>query len=238
MELIPINESKLKIMLDEIDMREYRLGAESDCADTETRRAIRSILDLARQKIGFNTEGAEIFVQLYASKKGGCELFVTKGETYDNCERETDYQTEKISAHNTSKETKQSTSQSKSKKKEAAKASQSSELTVRENTLPYPQRSEIGRLAFSFESLYDLCRVCAILHKRLTKAASRALRDDQGLFYLLLYNTGMSAYSRLDKLSFIYEYGTRQSFDGLNTYLCEHGKVICDNNAIEILGTM
>ena len=238
MELIPINESKLKIMLDEIDMREYRLGAESDCADTETRRAIRSILDVARKKIGFNTEGAEIFVQMYTSKKGGCELFVTKGEAYDACEPEANYQAEKISAYNAPKDAKQNTSQSKPKKKETSKNLSNSQIALRESTLPSPQKNEIGKLAFSFESLYDLCRVCAILYNRRTKSASRALRDDGGLFYLVLYNTGMSAYSRLDKLSFICEFGTRQSFDGLNTYLCEHGKVICDNNAIEILGTI
>ena len=78
MELIPINNSKLKIMLDESDMKEYNISDEADCANGETRQAIRHILDRARDQIGFNTEGSEIFVQLYTSKRGGCELFVTK----------------------------------------------------------------------------------------------------------------------------------------------------------------
>ena len=80
MELIPINNSKLKIMLDENDMKEYNIGDEADCANSATRLAIRHILDCAKDKIGFNTEGAEIFVQLYTSKHGGCELFVTKSD--------------------------------------------------------------------------------------------------------------------------------------------------------------
>lgn len=236
MELIPINESKLKIMLDEIDMKEYRLGAESDCADTETRKAIRSILDLARDRIGFNTEGAEIFVQLYASKKGGCELFVTKGETYDDIGRENECRTEKISA-SIQKDSKQSASP-KSKKKEPYKSAPRGELAPRKNTLPQPKKSEIGRLAFAFERLSDLCLVCAIMLERGIVAGSRALCDEIGVFYLLLWDTGMSAYSRLDRLSFIYEYGVRESSDERITYLCEHGKIICDNDAVDILGNM
>ena len=84
MELILISKSKLKIMLDEKDMKEYNIGDETDCARAETRRAIRTILDRAKDQIGFNTDGVEIFVQLYTSKSGGCELFVTKGNDSDN----------------------------------------------------------------------------------------------------------------------------------------------------------
>ena len=68
MELIPINDSKLKIMLDESDMKELNICEEADCANNETRHAIRTILERAKNQIGFNTEGSEIFVQLYASR--------------------------------------------------------------------------------------------------------------------------------------------------------------------------
>lgn len=238
MELIPINESKLKIMLDEIDMKEYRLGAESDCADVETRRAIRTILDVARDKIGFNTEGAEIFVQLYASKRGGCELFVTKGEIYDGFSRENECMAEKIYPHTPQKEEKPTQNNQKQKKKDTSKSSARQDLAPRKNTLPSPKKSDVGRLTFSFSTLSDLCLVCAILLERGIIAGSRAIRDDMGVFYLLLSGTGMSAYSRLDRLSFIYEYGTRESSDDVITYLFEHGTVICDEGAIEVLGTM
>ena len=86
MELILISNTKLKIMLNENDMQRYKIGSESDCAEPDTRRAIRSLLDCAREQIGFNTEGEEIFVQLYTSKKGGCELFVTKCHDSALCE--------------------------------------------------------------------------------------------------------------------------------------------------------
>ena len=78
MELILISNTKLKIMLNESDMQKYHIGSESDCAEISTRKAIRSLLECARDQIGFNTDGEEIFVQLYTSKHGGCELFVTK----------------------------------------------------------------------------------------------------------------------------------------------------------------
>jgi negative regulator of genetic competence, sporulation and motility len=238
MELIPINETKLKIMLDEIDMKQYRLGAESDCANLETRRAIRNILDVARDRIGFNTEGAEIFVQLYASKKGGCELFVTKGETCDALGQECNYTSESISAHLPKKDDRAYSSAQKSKKKEPQKTAPRAELAPRKSSLPQQRKNDVGKIAFCFNSIRDLCIVCAILLERGIMAGSRAFKDEIGVFYLLLSGTGMSAYSRLDKLSFIYEYGVRESFDEIATYLCEHGTVICEEGAIELLGTM
>ncbi len=232
MELIPINDSKLKIMLDEIDMKEYCIGAESDCADTETRRAIRSILDLARDRVGFNTEGAEIFVQMYTSKKGGCELFVTKGESYIY-DSDNEYSRDKINTYIPHKDEKPS---QKSKKKDQKNSG--GELAVRANSLPAGKRNDIGRLAFSFETLSDMCHVCRVLCDRGTIVPARAFYDDIGVFYLLLENTGMSAYSRLDRFSFITEFGSRENSDAMITYLGEHGKIICDTDAIGMLGRL
>ena len=63
MELILISNTKLKIMLDEEDMRKYNIGTDSDCSGGTTRRAIRSLLECAKEQIGFITTGEEIFVQ-------------------------------------------------------------------------------------------------------------------------------------------------------------------------------
>ena len=60
MELILISKSKLKIMLDERDMREYHINDETDCAELKAREAIRSILDRARDEVGFETEGFSV----------------------------------------------------------------------------------------------------------------------------------------------------------------------------------
>ena len=79
MELIQISESKLKIMLSETDMIKYSLdGEELDYSNDETRRAFRRMLSRAREISGFDTRGERIFVQMYPSRGGGCEVFVTK----------------------------------------------------------------------------------------------------------------------------------------------------------------
>jgi len=79
MELILINDNKLKISLSDLDLKQYALDCNNinyDC--TETRRAFWSILDEAKQKTGFDAASQKVFVQLYPSKAGGCEMFVTK----------------------------------------------------------------------------------------------------------------------------------------------------------------
>ena len=234
MELILISNTKLKIMLDESDMIKYHIGSESDCAKGSTRRAIRSLLECARDQIGFNTDGEEIFVQLYTSKKGGCELFITKclsetesGEIYERIKSP-------LLSDGTSKE-------HRSKKPlglpEAAGevAEDKPPKSVPRPSVPALAEKRSSRIAFSFDSLADLCKVCRILKGSDITPDSRAFADEDGRYYLLLLDTGMSAYSRLDRLTFIVEYGKRENPDCLVSYISEHGKIVCDEKAIETL---
>ena len=79
MELILISDSKLKIMLSRQDMEYYELcNEEIDYDSTETRRAFWQILDEAKHKTGFDAAEEKVFIQLYPSKEGGCEMYVTK----------------------------------------------------------------------------------------------------------------------------------------------------------------
>lgn len=79
MDLIKISDNKIKIMLTPVDMQSYELNAgELDCINMETREAFRNIMKEARERIGFDTDGNQIYVQVYPSREGGCELFVTK----------------------------------------------------------------------------------------------------------------------------------------------------------------
>jgi negative regulator of genetic competence, sporulation and motility len=79
MELIVINDSKLKIMLSPDDMKEFDLDCDSvDYSSTETRRAFWSILDEAKHRTGFDAASQRIYIQLYPSRQGGCEMYVTK----------------------------------------------------------------------------------------------------------------------------------------------------------------
>ena len=79
MELILINDKKLKIMLTPEDMKEYELDCETvDYTQTETRRAFWNILDEAKHQTGFDAASERVYIQLFPSSEGGCELFVTK----------------------------------------------------------------------------------------------------------------------------------------------------------------
>ena len=88
MELIVIGENRLKIMLTGEDMARYDLTEPDPLEESahsvtpHTREVLRHIFADAHSQIGFDTEGERLFVQLYASKGGGCEIFVTKlGDT-------------------------------------------------------------------------------------------------------------------------------------------------------------
>lgn len=79
MEWLLISDKKLKISLSASDMEDYALRCEDlDYGTTETRRAFWSILDRAKHETGFDAASERVFVQVYPSVCGGCELFVTK----------------------------------------------------------------------------------------------------------------------------------------------------------------
>ena len=79
MELILINESKLKIMLSSEEMKEYNLDSDTvDYVNAETRLAIRNFLKKVKVKTGFDETNERIFIQFYTSKIGGCGMYVTK----------------------------------------------------------------------------------------------------------------------------------------------------------------
>ena len=79
MEFLLIGESKLKVVLSDVEMREYNLDP---CIDTGggagVRRAFWKILDKAKDKVGFDPAGDKVLIQFYPVSSGGCEIFVTK----------------------------------------------------------------------------------------------------------------------------------------------------------------
>ena len=79
MEWIRISTNKLKIMLTAEDAARYALCPEpADYADSATRRAFRAILTDMRGETGFDAADDKVYIQMYPSREGGCELFVTK----------------------------------------------------------------------------------------------------------------------------------------------------------------
>lgn len=79
MEWIRISTHKLKIMLSAEDARRYALDcAKVDYADVMTRDAFREILTDLQKETDFKTDEDKLYIQMYPSKEGGCELFVTR----------------------------------------------------------------------------------------------------------------------------------------------------------------
>lgn len=71
MELIIISESRIKLMLTPDDMASYT---------GNTREVLREIMHDASRKCGCHPMEGRVFVQMYPSREGGCELFVTRLE--------------------------------------------------------------------------------------------------------------------------------------------------------------
>lgn len=77
MEFLLIGESKLKIVVNEEEMKEYKLDSHST-GGQGIRRAFWKILDKAKSEVGFDPAGDKVLIQFYPIKSGGCEIFVTK----------------------------------------------------------------------------------------------------------------------------------------------------------------
>ena len=78
-EFLVVSKTKLKAILDKEDMIKYKLDATATESDSVlTRRAFREILAVAGDEVGFDTEKDKVLIQLYPSRDGGGELFVTK----------------------------------------------------------------------------------------------------------------------------------------------------------------
>lgn len=79
MEWIRISTNKLKIMLTREDAERYALCPDTaDYADALTRRAFKAILTDVKRETGFEAADDKLYIQMYPSREGGCELFITK----------------------------------------------------------------------------------------------------------------------------------------------------------------
>ena len=209
MEFILINENKIKVMLTEQDLKEFEIDAEDlDYSNTDTKRMFWDILSRAKHSTGFDTDGHKVLVQLYPSRHGGCELFVTKiGElcpAEDGCmlsSKPSETQTDKRSAKSRSK----------------------------------AQIEKQDSSAFIFESLSDLLCVCRRLDALGYDAQSSAYIDNHKRYYLFLEGIDTSGYIPLDIYSFICEFGILENAKSSFCYLGEYGHPIAKDNAVEQL---
>ncbi len=79
MELIVISNTRMKIMLSPLDMSNYDIDARTLDTDVpRTRRILYGILDDANKSAGLESSGERAFVQVFPSRDGGCEMYVTR----------------------------------------------------------------------------------------------------------------------------------------------------------------
>jgi len=86
MEHILISPGKLKLMLTRSDMERYELdGAAMGERDQITRGALKELFSDLRNVVGFDASRDKVFVQMYPSKDGGAEMYITRlGESEKN----------------------------------------------------------------------------------------------------------------------------------------------------------
>ncbi len=199
MELILISEKKLKIILTAEDMAEFLPdGQEPDYGDPDTRRMFRELLRRAKAQTGFDTDGSRVLVQLFSSRKGGCEIFVTKLGAL-------------------------------------------SEPLPDEPSVHYkPSYYTDGRRsgAFGFDAMGHLLSVCRRLCQIGYGGESSVFLCDDRRYYLFLDGMDTSDYLPLDEFSFIGEYGTSESYEASEHFVCEHGRPLCRGDAVRILGEL
>lgn len=79
MELIPVNSQKLKIILTKDDMASFDITSDDlDYSSAKTRKALGNILERAKNETGFNIHHDRLYIQVFPSVDGGCEMFLTR----------------------------------------------------------------------------------------------------------------------------------------------------------------
>lgn len=244
MELIVISKNKLKIMLTAPDMIHYDLEATCmECANPRTRAAFRHIFDDARNQIGFQTEGERLYIQFFASREGGCEIFVTKMGNNSLPIPPTSMEEEPLN-----------------KADDSLPALRTDILTKGERTLlervhalgkeegmgwldcdPALSQEGTREVAWIFDRLEDILMVCHRLLRDGYRGRSTAYADDDAhtaRWYLFLEFPNKIGYRLTNRYAHLTEYGKEVDSSGAMLYLSEYGHCICRENAIGILGKL
>lgn len=258
MELIVISESKLKIMLSAPDMAYYELeSTRVDCADAHTRAAFRHIFADARSAIGFDTAGERLLVQLYASREGGCEIFVTKlgaeeGTLLPPAEEETapalppppafdasdpedaDYTEEEL-------ELIRRLCDLDNHPTDCPEEADPMTYPTPEGASPETRLTQANRpAALVFDALPDLLAACRrLLRTGYGGRSTVYITQDPAPAWFLLLELPHAALSRLPRrYAFLSEYARELPAANLAAYLAEHALLIRKQDAVEVLGVL
>lgn len=212
MEYLMINESKLKVTL-EAEELEYLAPdvRELDYGDPAAKKLFGDILVYAKDRFGFDTEGYRVLLQLYPSKDGSCELFITRLGRLEGAD---------CKGENTppKKESKENKEIKREKKKRREKAYRFDKLSY---LLAVCKRLSDGNSLFSSSAYVD------------GNGAWYLLLSFEEEEY-----EDVSDVLPIGELSFISEYASSENPRSTSLYLCEYGKTVCASHAIETLGSI
>lgn len=77
MEILRIGKYAIKISLTNDESKEYKLQNAENYNDQELKEAFSRLLKEAKELVDFSYSGRKIFTEIYPSKDGGCEVFVS-----------------------------------------------------------------------------------------------------------------------------------------------------------------
>jgi negative regulator of genetic competence, sporulation and motility len=208
MEYVMINESKLKVMLEESDLVGLDLSSdELDYANPEAKQLFGDILGYAREELGFDTSGYRVLLQLYPSRDGGCEIFITR--------------LGKLEEADTPKNQESSARKESQKAKRKAKRRKAFRFECLSHLVGACRRlSESGSVTES-EVFTDLQGEWFLI---------LSYCDDEYSDVLDLLP--------VSELSFLSEYGSPTDAGALSVYLGEYGRAVCAKNAVEIISRL
>ena len=244
MDYLRINENKLKITLTQEELHFYGMDlANLSYSSTETRRAFWAILDDAKHATGFDAAASRVSIQIYASRAGGCEMYVigipkSKGSSSDAEdfipqsirqsveEADADYAAEYASVE--------------------PMAEYSSALCP-VPALSTPPKAKLtatpsffcqfAESSCEFSRLSDLLGACTALSVSGYDGESSAWWLNDRYYLSLSGNCGSAAPLRISASGILREFGTPIQELTL-AYLTEHGKCLCKNDAVDQLAKL
>ena len=211
MELILISDSKLKVMLSAEDMEKYELDCDNMNYDnTETRSAFWQILDEAKHQTGFDAARDRVFVQVYPSKCGGCEMYVTKISSIPGLSGEL--------------------AEAGASRLAPLAASAGKGLVV----------TKTRTVMYIFGGLDDMLSVCRRLASVGYSGQSDAYRCGDGYALMINENVhvSVSRLPKCGEYCFIEEFGNRRTSQIDMAYIREHGACMSHGSAVEELARL
>ena len=252
MELILINQQKMKIMLSAPDMQHYELNTltlgNMSYLDDFSKNAFRHIINDAKAQSGFCIDGKRLLVQIYTSKCGGCEIFITKLD--DNEAVEEDFEESSIFDTPLTEKEMALIKKALSVSEEYDDFDDEPEEDMKPKNYPISSYSKeeddqpenrTVRVILRTEGLEVLLSVCRrLLCMGYIGKSSAYIEEDRAhrTYYLRLEVPDGIFYLLPDSYAFLKEYGEVSRLKHLELYLSEHSHILCADRAIETLGAL